>query len=578
MSVKPRHASNPLDHTLKAIKPVLIYSALFSCFINLLLLLVPLYSMQVLDRVLSTGSTETLTWLTVIMLAAFAAASLLQTVRSFVLVRLGEWMDRKMSPLLLAHGLSGMASIRGNQGTQPLRDMQSLRQFITGNGMLTLFDAPWSAVYLLILFIIDSSIGGIVLLGCLILLGLAWLNERAMRPPLDEANESNIANFQHMEMAQRNTDVIEAMGMKDAVIGRWQGRQDRVTRLQSQASGRSAIIQAFSRFFRLMLQIAVIGWGAYLALHNHISSGSIIAASILAGKAFAPFDAAISLWKSVIEAREAKARLQVYLSSMQDARQTVSLPPPRGALEVEKVVFALPGMERPILKGVSFALEAGDILGIIGPSAAGKSTLARLIVGSWEPYSGMVRLDKADMKQWKREELGPYVGYLPQDAELFSGTVRDNIARLRDNATDEEVIKAAKLAGAHQMILALPNGYGTDVGMRGAALSAGQRQRIGLARAFFGHPKLVVLDEPDANLDEDGEAALAQALQFARAQGITTIVVTHRKHVLAYVNKLLLMRDGQAEMFGPAREVAEALALRQKKQSELAQMRKVQAV
>jgi ATP-binding cassette subfamily B protein len=547
-------SQNILTGALQTAKPVFIYVGVFSFFINFLLLLMPLYSLQVLDRVLSTGSLETLFWLTVIMISAFVSAGFLQALRSFVMIRIGEWIDGSLSTSLLSISLAHAAS-NGTRGTQNLRDLNTIKGFLTGNGLITFFDAPWSIIALLILFIIDAELGIITLFGCILLLGLAWLNEISMRKLLNNANEASVKNFAQVDIAMRNAEAIEAMGMTHVFAQYWQKINHKVTALQSLASYRSAIVQAMSKISRLTLQIAITGWGAYLALHNEITSGSIIAASILSGKALAPFDSAISSWKSLIEVRKSYERLSEALASMTERITGISLPAPQGFLTIDKISYNASGRAKPVLKNVSFSLTPGDALGIIGPSAAGKSTLAKLCVGTSKPSDGVVRLDGSDVYQWNRKEFGQYVGYLPQNIELFSGTVRDNIARMNPDAPDEMILKAAQMAYAHEFIMMLPNGYNTDIGIGGVALSAGQRQRVALARAFFGTPKLVVMDEPDANLDAEGEEALALTLKNARVNNITTLVITHRRKLLNNVNKLLVLKDGEVMLFGYTQEV-----------------------
>lgn len=553
-----KNKQNILTDVLETAKPIFLYMGGFSLFINLLMLVVPVYSLQVLDRVLSTGSMETLLWLTVIMLIAFLISSLMQALRSFVLICVGEWIDECLSPNLLAMSIMN-ASSTGSRGTQNMRDLNSVRNFLTGNGLLTMFDAPWSVIFLLVIYIIHPDLGHISLIGCAILFGLAWMNEIAMHKPLDEASEHNIKNMQQVDIAIRNAEAIEAMGMTEAITRRWGAINKNVSLLQSIASYRSAIIQAFTKFFRLTLQIAIIGWGAYLAIHNQITSGSIIAASILTGRVFAPFESAISTWKHLVETQKSYKRLKESINAMDDRRDGISLPTPTGKLVVEKLVYITPDRKKPILKGVSFSLNAGDILGVIGPSAAGKSTLAKLITGAFVPYAGTVRLDGSDVRQWRRDEFGQYVGYLPQDIELFAGTIKDNIARMIHNAPDKMVVKAAQMAGVHELIMSLPNSYDTEIGHNGAVLSAGQRQRIALARALFGDPKILVLDEPDASLDAEGESALLRALKNAKERFITTVIITHRRPMLQYINKLLVLQGGELSMFGNTKDVLTAL-------------------
>jgi ATP-binding cassette subfamily B protein len=556
--MKNKENSNILIEAMQTAKPVFLYMGIISFFINLLMLVVPVYSLQVLDRVLSTGSMETLFWLSTIIVIVFLASSALQTLRSFSLIRIGEWLDDTLSRSLLSMSITNAAST-GSRGTQNLRDLNTVKSFLTGNGLLTLFDAPWSIIYLLVVFMIHFDLGLITLLSCVLLLGLAWLNEVAMHKPLDEASEKNVVNLQHVDIAMRNSEAIQAMGMTETIAERWREVNHKVSALQSLASYRSAIIQGFTKFFRLVMQIAIIGWGAYLALHNQITSGSIIAASILMGRTLSPFESAIATWKNIVETRKAYHRLNDSISRMDTKLAGISLPVPEGHLVVDRLVHIIPGRKKPVLKGISFSLNAGDTLGIIGPSAAGKSTLGKLITGAFDPYGGVVRLDGGDVGQWKREEFGQYVGYLPQDVELFSGTVKDNIARMIVNSTDESIIKAAQQAGVHELIMSLPDSYDTKVGTNGAGLSAGQRQRIGLARAFFGQPKMLVLDEPDASLDAEGDAALMKSLKNAQDNRTTTIIITHRKTMLKYFNKLLVLQDGEVTHFGYTQDILNAL-------------------
>ena len=397
-------SNNVLTSVLRTVRPVFLLMGLFSFFMNLLLMILPLYSLQVFDRVLSTGSLDTLFWLSVIMIAVFLVASLLQALRSFALIKVGEWMDDKLGPILLTCGLSTAARV-GARGTQNLRDLNTIRGFLTGHGLLTFFDAPWSVISLAVIYFIHPELGTITLAGCIVLLGLAWINELAMRHPLDDANRINMQNFQQIDIAMRNAEVIEAMGMTSTVAAFWQRANRKMTSLQSLASYRSAIIQAITRFLRMSLQIAITGWGAYLALHNDITSGSIIAASILAARALAPFDAAIAVWKSLVEAREAYESLQKSLLDVPVRPEGITLPEPQGKLEVENIIYGVSSRNRPILQGINFSLNAGETLGIIGPSAAGKSTLAKLTVGIWKPQSGAVRLDGGDVFHWKRRAI-----------------------------------------------------------------------------------------------------------------------------------------------------------------------------
>jgi PrtD family type I secretion system ABC transporter len=547
------------------LKPVAVAVTVMSFFLNLLILPISLYSLQVLDRVMSTGSIETLLWLTLMMAVSFVAVGLLQTFRSMVLIRGADWLHENLTRLALPLVLSQAAA--GGRGAQHLRDAATIRQFLAGNGLSSLLDAPWSVIYVAVLFVIHPSLGMLVIAGAAILLLLAWLNEAAMRGPLKESNQKHVRGMQELEAATRNAEVTEAMGMGAALASRWQAMQAGVTALQAQAGDRSSLIQGATKFARLSLQVLVTALSAWLALKGDVTVGAIIAASILASRALAPFESAIGSWKLLADVRAAYARLAEIFSADSQRDESMSLPEPEGHLTVEHLTFTVEGRERPILADISFGLHAGESLGIIGASGSGKSTLARLITGARAPASGVARLDGADVYRWPRAEFGRHVGYIPQDGELFSGTVKDNICRFREEATPEAIVRAAQMAGAHDLILRLPNGYETEIGTGGAFLSAGQRQRIGLARAFFGDPRLLVMDEPDANLDETGQHALQSALHLAKQRRITTILITHRRSLLSQVDKLLVLRGGGQDMFGPAQQVIAALAARQRAQT-----------
>jgi PrtD family type I secretion system ABC transporter len=551
---------SPLACVRSQLQPVLWHAGSLGFFINLLILPVSLYSLQVLDRVMGTGSLATLIWLTVIMIVLFIAASVLQSLRGMALLRAGDWMAEELNGAALPLVLS-QAAQHGTRGAQPLRDVTAIRQFLSGAGLTTLVDAPWSVLYIAVLFVIHPALGVLVTAGAAILLGLAYLNERITADPLHQANAYTLRGMQELELATRNAEVAEAMGMTKNLADRWKcGQQDAVMQT-AQAGDRSSVVQGVTKFTRLTLQILVTAISAWLALQGSITVGAIIAATILASRALAPFEAAISGWKSMLEARTAHERLKE-LFAREVRREGMSLPAPSGWLSAEGVFYTPPGQQQPILRNVSFRLEAGEALGIIGPSGSGKSTLARLITGTQKPVAGVVRLDGADVYTWPREEFGRYLGYLPQDVELFGGSIRDNIARMRDDAEPEAIVQAAQLANAHEMILRLPQGYDTDIGPGGAALSGGQKQRIGLARAMYGLPCLLVLDEPDANLDESGQQALLLALQHTKARRITTIVITHRKSILNHVDKLMVLRDGTVDSFGSPQDVVSALNAR----------------
>ncbi|MFN7038073.1 MAG: type I secretion system permease/ATPase [Alphaproteobacteria bacterium] len=554
--------SNPLNEALTNCRKVFIVTFMFAFGVNLLMLLTPLYSLQVLDKVISSHSLETLTMLTLVMLVIHIAYTLLQIARSFTLIKVGEWLDTKLTPILFANSVS-ISAIRTSLGaSQNLRDLETVKGFLTSIGINTLFDAPWSIIYLIVIFLIHPYLGYLTIIGGIIILLFAVLNAYATNSKLNQANEYNMKSLNLSEIATRNAEVVEAMGMMKAVVHNWHKANLDKLNMQSIASYRNGIISNISKLLRMVLQMAVTGIGAYVVIKHpdQMTVGGMIASSILVGRALAPFDAAIETWKQITGASKAYERLKDSFERSPLRQEAMSLPTPEGRLSVENLLFAPPATApqatpRYTLKGVSFALEPGEILAVIGPSAAGKSSLAKLIVGVWKPMSGIVRLDGADVYTWNRDDFGKHIGYLPQGIELFSGSIKENIARLREDATPEQIVDAAKLSGAHDMILRLPNGYETDIGISGSAISAGQRQRVGLARAYFGNPKLVVLDEPNANLDELGEQALVSALVNAKERKITSIIISHRPSILSCVDKILILQDGMVAAFGPRDEV-----------------------
>ncbi len=559
----PPQTDSSLDSILRRLRPVAYCVGVLSFFINFLILPMSIYSLQVMDRIMSTGSIPTLIWLTFIMLVMFAVAGVLQTLRGMVLIRAADWLHECITEVALPKMLAQAAT--GGSGAQHMRDALSLKQFIVGNAFISLVDAPWAIIYIIGLFVVHSTLGFLVTGGAALLVLLAWVNEISMRSAMKEAGGTQMQGLQELELATRNAEVTEAMGMSRSLTARWKTMQKDATSLQSLAGSRSAVVQGLTKFVRLALQILVTCIAAYLAVHGDVTVGAIIAASILASRALAPFEVAISSWKFFGDARSAYARLKVvFQESCQES--AMILPPPLGNLTLEQVGYAIAGLERPLLRNISFTLERGDMLGIIGSSGSGKSTLARLILSVYPLSSGAVRLDGADVYRWPKHELGKYVGYVPQDVELFGGSIKDNIARFSNDASPDDIVRAAQIASAHELILRLPKGYDTDIGASGAKLSAGQRQRIALARAFYGDPRLLILDEPDANLDELGQQALLFALNEAKKRNITTLLITHRTSLLAHVDKLLLLRDGLAEAFGPAAQVIAALNARQQTQ------------
>ena len=530
-------------------------TGVFSLFINLLMLTAPLYMLQIYDRVLASRSEPTLIVLTVLAGGLLLVMGGLDLIRSRVLVRVGV----KMDALLNARVFSAVfaQALRGARGqrAQALRDLDSLRQFLTGPGPFAFFDAPWAPLYLAVVFIFHPILGFVALAGAVVLFSMALINELVTRRPLQLANAQAIAANGFAEASLRNAEVLEALGMLPEIRKRWTAQHCQGLALQATASDRAATLTSWSKAVRISLQVAILGAGAALAIQQIITPGVMIAASILMGRALAPVEQAIGQWRHFVGARQAYRRLNELLQAIPEDEARLTLPKPEGRLAVEQLVAAPPGSQKPVLKGVSFKLEPGEALGVIGPSASGKSTLARNLVGVWAPQSGAVRLDGAEVQGWDAEQLGPYLGYLPQDVELFAGNVAENISRFSAEASPEAVVAAARAAGVHDMILQLDKGYDSEIGEQGCVLSGGQRQRVGLARALYGEPALVVLDEPNASLDAAGDEALTQAILGLKARGATVVVMAHRPSAIAAVDKLLMLREGRVEAFGPKEEV-----------------------
>lgn len=554
---------NEIAQALLEFKSTFRTIGIFSAFINLLMLVPSLYMLQVYDRVLQSRNEITLLMLTLMMLGAYVFMSALEFVRSFVLIRVGARMDMKLNKRVYTAAFEQSLKKGGGNAGQALQDLTNLRQFLTGNALFAFFDAPWFPVYLLVIFLFNAWLGLFALVGTVILIVLAYVNEKVSHKPLAEANAMSIASSNLATNNLRNAEVIEAMGMLPNLLARWYQLHGRFLQLQAEASEKAGIVGAMTKFTSVSLQSLVLGLGALLVIEGSVTPGMMIAGSILLGKAIGPVQLVISVWKQFSNTRSAYERLTQLLSENPPRQSGMSLPKPQGIVSVENVTAAPPGYPVAILKGVNFAIDQGDVLGVIGPSGSGKSTLARLLVGVWFAAGGKVRLDGADIFQWNKDELGPHIGYLPQDIELFGGTVSENIARFGD-IDAEKVILAAKRAGVHDMILHLPQGYDTRLGDGGAGLSGGQKQRLGLARAMYGDPSLIVLDEPNSNLDDIGEQALVAAVSDLRQRGKTIVLITHRTSIISITNKLLFLRDGVAQMFGPSNEVLAALQNNQK--------------
>jgi len=554
MSVDNDIAVGGIRRIFRRFRPLFIYAGLFSLCINLLLLVPSLYMLQVFDRVITSRSTETLVMLTLAASGALVVMSLLDMLRARLLAAAGVAMDALLGPRVLDGLLTDAARLGGTDYVHGLRDVSVLRGFFTGNGIFALFDAPWLPFYVLIIFLFHPLLGVVALAGAAVLVTLAVMNEKLSHAPLDRLQAGSRRTTRYIDSSLRNAEVVSAMGMLPAMTRRWIALNAEVEKLQLETSRLAGRMNGLTKFVRQFIQIAMLCTGAWLVIDQHVSGGVMMAATIILGRALAPVEMLIGGWRSLVDARSAWLRLDALLRSRKVSLHNTALPRPTGRLAAERLVFAAAGAEKAIIKGVSFELAAGESMGLIGPSASGKSTLARLLLGVWQPLSGAVRLDGADIASWPRKRLGRHIGYLPQDVELFSGTVAENIARLGE-PDPEATISAAQRANAHDMILRLPKGYDTEIGEGGAALSGGQRQRIGLARALYGKPQLVVLDEPNANLDGEGEAALVQAMTGLKQAGVTLIVISHRPSILAGADKLLVLREGAVELFGPRTEV-----------------------
>jgi PrtD family type I secretion system ABC transporter len=531
---------------------------LFSLGVNVLMLTAPLYMLQIYDRVLTSRSEETLIYLTLVAVIAFVTLGILEGVRGQIMVRLGGWLDKQLGGPLLGDSIVTALGRGSEPSVQGLRDLSTFRAFLSSHAIFAIMDAPWTPIFIAVIFLLHPILGWLAVAGALTLLVLAIVNELSTRGPLRRSGGALIRATEDAQAATRNADVVQAMGMGPAVVARWDKRNSDLLAAQEQASLRSGRIAAFAKFLRLVLQVAVLGVGAKLVLMNEITAGTMIAGSILVGRALAPIDMAIGSWKTAVSSWQAWRRVRARAQEIPLVKESMPLPAPEGAVRVEKLMYGWPGATEPMLRNIDFALEPGQVLGIIGPTAAGKTTLARLMIGNLRPTVGHVRLDGADVAEWDSDDLGPNLGYLPQDVELFGGTVHENIARLQE-ADAEKVVAAARLAGVHDMILALPNGYETEIGPSGAVLSGGQRQRVALARALYGMPKMLVLDEPSSSLDQDGESALMEAVAGLKAAGSTVVIIAHRPNVLRLADRVLVLRNGVIEKFGPRDEVLSAV-------------------
>lgn len=550
---------NVLSGGLATCRRKLVTVALFSLWINTLILALPIYLFQISDRVLTSRSIDTLVMLSVIAVGAILFHVLLDVIRRFMLMRIAVDVETTLGAPVLA--AATRASQNGSSREfQTLADLQQLRNFITGPVLLVLLDAPVAPVYLLAVYLIHPDLGMIVTVTSLILVTIAICNQKLTALPFGEASHfASRANLAADAMA-RNAQVMNAMGMIPEGVVMWGREAAGSLRAQVTAQDRNVMMAGLSKFVRLCTQITMLGWGAHLSLNHELTGGMVIAASIVSSRALAPVEAAIEGWRHMVQVRAAYARIRGLLTNSPLNLDRLRLPRPRGKLTVERILYVPPPSKKVILNGVSFELQPGESLAVVGPSGTGKSTLGRMLVGSITPTAGNVRLDMMDMRNWDLRQFGECVGYLPQDVQLFPGSIKANIARMREDATDAEVFEAAELADVHEMISQLPQGYETVVAIDGSPLSGGQKQRIGLARAFFGDPRFVVLDEPNSNLDTPGEQALARALTRAKKKGITVVAITQRPSLLQSVDKIMILKDGTVQALGPRDDVLPILS------------------
>ena len=557
---KTKQGTQELREALGAVKQHFIYAGLFSAAVNILLLVPIMYMMLVYDRVMASGSMSTLAMLSLLMVALIFAMGGFEWVRSYILVAASNKLEATLRERVFnATFKLALQSSGAKNSTQPINDLSGLRQFLTGNGIFAFFDAPWFPVYLAVMFMFHFWFGITAIFAGIVMVALAYTNEVITTKRLKDANtEANLANGQLIG-SLRNSEIIEAMGMTSNIRSKMQRRNDRVLMLQTDASKYAGAVAAFSKTFRMVVQSLILGLGALLALKQEISPGTMVAGSLLLGRALAPIDMLVGTWKGFSVARAQYERLCNLLDQMPAEQEHMKLPAPQGNLSLEQIFVAPPGAKSHVLKGISLQLNAGEVLGVIGPSASGKSTLARAILGIWPAVSGKVRLDGSDIWAWDRDDIGPYLGYLPQDIELFDGTISDNICRFGEVDADK-IVEAAKLSGVHDLILRQPDGYDTVIGGSGGVLSGGQRQRIGLARAIYGNPRLLVLDEPNSNLDDQGEKELVAAIQRIKQLGCTIIVISHRTLILMAVDKILVLKEGNAVSFGPRDQVLNMLS------------------
>ncbi|GHE89310.1 hypothetical protein GCM10016455_06940 [Aliiroseovarius zhejiangensis] len=547
--IGPQDFSQSLKEGMAAVRGNLLFVMVMTCATNILILSIPIYLFQISDRVLTSRSTDTLIMLTIVIAGAVILQAVFDAVRRFVLMRTAVEVAAKLgTPILSA---AAAASLNGTgREYQTLGDLQQLRGFIVSGTLISFLDVPFAPLFILAIFLVHPQLGMIVIVTSLLLLVIALINQKATAKPFAEANLAQSKANMHLDSMSRNSQIINALAMIPEAVSIWGKDTAASLTAQVRAQDRNIISAAFSRGVRLLTQIGMLGWGAYLAIQGEITGGMVIAASIIAGRALAPIEGSIEGWNAFILTRGAYGRIRTLLQNSKLQFEKLRLPRPEGRLDVERLLFVPPGTKDVVLNGLSFQLNPGESLAIIGNSGAGKTTLGKMLVGSILPTSGNVRLDLMDLRNWEPRQFGESIGYLPQDVQLFPGSIKDNIGRMRADATDEQIYEAAKLADVHEMIANLPQGYETMVAADGSPLSGGQKQRIALARAFFGNPRMVVLDEPNSNLDAAGDKALARAIEHARRSKITVVVITQKPALLDVVDKIMLIRDGSIALFG----------------------------
>lgn len=550
---------NEITEALMQFKKAFRSIGVFTACINLLMLVPSIYMMQVYDRVLASRNDFTLFMLSFMAMGLYALISALEHVRSMVVIRIGAKIDAFLNQRIYTAAFEQNLRGAGVNAGQALNDLTTIRQFVTGSGMFAFFDAPWFPLYLLVIFIFNPWVGLFALVSVSILIALAWINQWVSSAALTEASKVSVQSTSMATNNLRNAEVIEAMGMLPQIRERWFTLHNRFLHLQAEASRKAAVITAITKFVRTTVQSLILGVAALLVIKGEMSGGVMIAASILLGRTLSPVEQIIGVWKQWEGVLSAYKRLEDLLKRHPPRKAGMSLPPPDGNLSVDQVAACPPGTNRTVLRNVKFELSSGEVMGLIGSSGSGKSTLARLLVGVWPAAMGSIRLDGADVFQWSKDELGPFIGYLPQDIELFAGTIAENISRFGE-IDSTKVVAAAKLSGVHELILQMPEGYETRVGDGGAGLSGGQKQRIGLARALYGDPVFIVLDEPNSNLDDVGELALAQSILELKKRKKTVIIISHRPSIIRVTDKLMVLQAGAPIAFGPTQQVLDAIA------------------